>query len=71
MNYESVYHTLPPAYLTDAEGKPMHSWRVLILPYLEQKGALRSIRFQRSLEWSAQQPVGRKDRRRLQLSQWQ
>jgi hypothetical protein len=36
-NYESVYHSLPPAYTTDAEGKPLHSWRTLILPYLEQQ----------------------------------
>lgn len=33
-NYEAAYGTFPPAYLTDAEGEPMHSWRVLLLPYL-------------------------------------
>lgn len=37
MSYEADYHTLPPAYTVDAEGKPLHSWRTLILPYLEQK----------------------------------
>ncbi len=36
-NYHSVYHTFPPAYTVDAEGKPLHSWRTLILPYIEQK----------------------------------
>jgi prepilin-type processing-associated H-X9-DG protein len=36
-NYEEVYHCLPPAYTVDASGKPLHSWRTLILPYLEQK----------------------------------
>jgi len=25
----------PPAYVTDATGKPVHSWRALILPYLD------------------------------------
>ena len=25
----------PPAYIADKNGKPMHSWRVLLLPYLE------------------------------------
>lgn len=35
LNYENTYKTLPPAYIADAEGKPMHSWRVLILPYME------------------------------------
>jgi len=36
-NYYSDYHCLPPAYIADANGKPMHSWRVLILPYLDEK----------------------------------
>jgi prepilin-type processing-associated H-X9-DG protein len=35
LNYESTYHCFPPAYLADASGKPMHSWRVLVLPYME------------------------------------
>jgi prepilin-type N-terminal cleavage/methylation domain-containing protein/prepilin-type processing-associated H-X9-DG protein len=37
LNYADVYHALPPAYTVDADGKPLHSWRTLILPYLEQK----------------------------------
>jgi len=32
--YHAVYGTFPPAYLADAQGKPMHSWRVLLLPFL-------------------------------------
>ncbi len=32
--YHDVYGAFPPAYLADAEGRPMHSWRVLILPFL-------------------------------------
>src|SRR4051812_5995401 len=35
-NYSAMYDALPPAYTTDAEGKPLHSWRTLILPYLEE-----------------------------------
>ncbi len=27
----------PPAYTVDSAGKPLHSWRVLILPYLRQE----------------------------------
>jgi hypothetical protein len=27
----------PPPYTVDAKGQPMHSWRVLILPYLGEK----------------------------------
>jgi hypothetical protein len=36
-NYHDVYDTFPPAYIADSSGKPMHSWRVLILPFAEQK----------------------------------
>ena len=32
-NYEEVYKVLPPAYTVDAQGRPLHSWRTLILPY--------------------------------------
>jgi hypothetical protein len=38
-NYHDTYGSLPPAYIADESGRPMHSWRVLILPFLEQ-GAL-------------------------------
>lgn len=34
-NYRDVYGCFPPPYTADANGKPMHSWRVLITPYLE------------------------------------
>jgi prepilin-type processing-associated H-X9-DG protein len=35
-NYHDVYGCLPPAYIADESGKPMHSWRVLILPFIDQ-----------------------------------
>lgn len=37
LTYESKYGTFPPAYIADENGKPMHSWRVLILPFMEQQ----------------------------------
>jgi hypothetical protein len=43
--YEIRNGTLPPAYIADADGKPMHSWRVLLLPYLEQSALYRQYRF--------------------------
>lgn len=43
LNYEEQHHALPPAYTTDANGKPLHSWRTLILPYLEQRKLYESI----------------------------
>lgn len=36
-NYHDANGCFPPAYLADEDGKPMHSWRVLLLPYLEQQ----------------------------------
>jgi len=36
-NYHDEFNTFPPAFVADASGKPMHSWRVLILPYLDQR----------------------------------
>jgi type II secretory pathway pseudopilin PulG len=35
-NYHDVYGTFPPAYECDAAGTPVHSWRVLIAPFMEQ-----------------------------------
>ncbi len=32
--YHNAYRCFPPAIVTDAQGNPMHSWRVAILPYL-------------------------------------
>ena len=34
----------PPAWTTDPLGKPLHSWRVLILPYLDEEDLYKSIR---------------------------
>ena len=36
-NYHDVHKKFPPAYATDENGNPTVSWRVLILPYLEQQ----------------------------------
>ena len=36
-NYHDDHGCFPPAYIADKNGRPMHSWRVLILPYIEQE----------------------------------
>ncbi len=36
-NYEAAYQTFPPAAVADKAGKPLVSWRLAVLPYLEQK----------------------------------
>jgi len=37
LNYESAHGHFPPAYSVDEDGKPLLSWRVAILPHLEEK----------------------------------
>jgi prepilin-type processing-associated H-X9-DG protein len=34
--YHEDFGCLPPAYIPDERGRPQHSWRVLILPYLDR-----------------------------------
>lgn len=36
-SYHDQYGSFPPAFTVDAEGKPLHSWRTLILPFMEQQ----------------------------------
>lgn len=35
--YHDEHGSFPPAYFADADGVPIHSWRVMILPYLGEK----------------------------------
>jgi len=35
LNYEQAHGQFPPAYVADANGTPLYSWRVLILPHME------------------------------------
>jgi len=37
LNFESANRQFPEASRLDSEGKPMHSWRIWILPYIEQQ----------------------------------
>lgn len=43
-NYHSDYDHLPPVFTSSKEGKPLLSWRVLILPYLEQDELFRKFK---------------------------
>jgi prepilin-type processing-associated H-X9-DG protein len=42
-NYHDRWQSFPPAYTVDAQGRRLHSWRVLILPFLGQQGLYNSI----------------------------
>jgi prepilin-type processing-associated H-X9-DG protein len=43
-NYHDTHGSFPPAYTVDENGKPLHSWRVLILPFIEQSELYKKIR---------------------------
>ena len=45
LNYESAHKCFPPAYIPDEDGNPMHSWRVLILPYMEEQALYEMYNF--------------------------
>jgi hypothetical protein len=43
-NYRSEHGHFPPPYSTDAKGNRLHSWRVLILPYLDYHEIYKQIK---------------------------
>jgi hypothetical protein len=43
-NYHDTYQGFPPAALVDRRGKPMLSWRVMILPFVEQDQLYKQFR---------------------------
>jgi prepilin-type processing-associated H-X9-DG protein len=54
--YSEVYGTYPPAFVRGPDGKPWHSWRVLLLPYLEQKVLYEQYDF--SEPWNGPNNIG-------------
>ncbi|MEW4568093.1 DUF1559 domain-containing protein [Tautonia sp. JC769] len=44
-NYEDFHGTLPPAVVRGPDGTPWHSWRVLVLPFLEGHALYALYRF--------------------------
>jgi DNA-directed RNA polymerase subunit RPC12/RpoP len=45
LSYQQAYGALPPAYVADKNGRQMHSWRVLLLPYLDCQTLYDAYRF--------------------------
>jgi hypothetical protein len=44
-NYAQAFGCLPPAYLVDRNSRPVHSWRVLLLPFVDEEEHYRRYRF--------------------------
>jgi hypothetical protein len=45
LNYHDAHGCFPPAYFADAEGRPAHSWRVVLLPEQEETALYERYRF--------------------------
>jgi hypothetical protein len=45
VNYTETHGHFPPAYLLGPDGRPWHSWRVLILPFIEADALFKQYRF--------------------------
>jgi prepilin-type processing-associated H-X9-DG protein len=55
--YRQRYDTFPPPYLADHNGRPMHSWRVLILPFLGERALYARYRFDQPWDSPANRAV--------------
>jgi hypothetical protein len=55
-NYHAAYNQLPPAYTVDENGNKLHSWRVAILPFMEQQALYQQIDL--SKPWDAPENAG-------------
>jgi hypothetical protein len=55
-NYHDVYGMFPPAVVTDANGNPLYSGRVLLLPFMEQKPLYDA--FDKTMAWDSAANIG-------------
>jgi prepilin-type processing-associated H-X9-DG protein len=44
-NYHDTYKTFPSVFIPDADGKPMHSWRVALLPFVGRQDIFQQYDF--------------------------
>src|SRR5260370_37809785 len=47
-NYHVVHGCFPPATVRSADGQPLYSWRVLLLPYLDEEKLYREFHLDES-----------------------
>lgn len=53
--------SLPPAYVADADGRPLYSWRVLLLPYLEQQELFDEFDKEKEKAWDSPENMAVRD----------
>jgi type II secretory pathway pseudopilin PulG len=57
-NYESTHGTFPPAAICDKKGKKLLSWRVAILPYIEQDNVYKLFKLDEPWDSEHNKPLG-------------
>jgi hypothetical protein len=57
MHYEDDYARFPPTVLSTRDGKPLHGWRVLLLPYLGQKKLYEQFKLDEPWDSPANKPL--------------
>jgi len=65
-NYHDQYGSFPPAYFADRQGRPTHSWRVLLLPFMAQEERYGHYRFDEP--WNSPQNLALADRQPIDES---
>ncbi len=55
--YHEAYRCFPPAYVADDRGTPLYSWRVLILPFMDQGDIYNSFNLGQSWDSPENRPL--------------
>lgn len=58
--YHEAYDALPPAYTTDSRGRKLHSWRTLILPYMNEQALYKQIDLSKPWDDPANSAISKK-----------
>lgn len=56
-SYHDVNGRFPPATVVSKDGKPLYSWRVLLLPYLEQQNLYQQIHLNEPWDSEHNKPI--------------
>ncbi|MEX2175499.1 MAG: DUF1559 domain-containing protein, partial [Pirellulaceae bacterium] len=56
-NYHDTYKSFPPAVVTDENGEPLYSGRVLLLPFMEQSPLYGSFKLDEAWDSPANMPI--------------
>jgi hypothetical protein len=58
-NYHDTYNAFPPAVVTDANGRPLYSGRVLLLPFLEQNNLYKAFNLDEAWDSPTNLPISK------------